>query len=293
MGVFKRSISLALGGGGARGFAHIGVLKVLEREKIPIEFIVGTSMGAIVGAVYAQLLDSTAVEEKFKSLLKNPSFKTTGLDASGKKRLSDNWLDHLARNIKESVAMNVAAYRRSVFGMERLSSTLEFLLEDGLLQETRMPFAAVASDLIDGDEVILNKGSIIEAVTASAALPGYLPPVDTNGRLLIDGAATSPVPIRAAKKLVTKSKVLAIDVSKILPREPELDNIIDIVLQSYQITARHYHDELIKEADFLLQPSVGEFHWSQFDKLDWLIQEGEFAAENALTGIKKLVKGWF
>jgi len=287
----KKPIALALGGGGARGFAHIGVLRVLEKAEIPIAVITGTSMGAIVGAVYAQLLSAEAVEKKFRDLLKSPEFKASGMHYAGKKKLQESWFDQLANQIRERIVVNVASHRKAAINIERLYSALDFLLKDDLIERTKVPFGAVASDLIDGEEVIITKGSIREAVAASAALPGFLPPIDLNSRLLVDGAVTSPVPIRAARALVDEdTKVVAVDVSQELPKEPKLDNIIDLVLRSYHITAKCYHEELIKEADVLVQPRVKDFHWSEFDKIEWLINEGQFAAEEKLEEIEDATK---
>jgi len=288
--VKRKPIALALGGGGARGFAHIGVLRVLQREKVPLSVIVGTSMGAVVGATYAQLTNVEAVERKFRGLLDSPIFKSSGMHFVGKKKISESWFDQLANHIRDRFVINIAANKKAAVDIDRLYEALDFLIEDELVERTKIPFAAVSCDLVDGEEVIINKGRIRDAVAASAALPGFLPPVDLNSRFLIDGAATSPVPIRAAKCLSLHDKVVAVDVSQSLSQNPKMENVIDIVLRSSSITARCYHDELIKEADVLIQPQVGEFHWSAFDKIDWLIKEGEFAAEEKLDEILRASK---
>jgi NTE family protein len=284
----KKSICLALGGGGARGFAHIGVLKVLEREKIPISQIVGTSMGAIVGAVYAQSGDIQLVETKFRELMTSPVFKSSGMAYADQQRVAEGWFYQLAEHVHNHIVINIGKHTKSVASAERLKRVLSFLLQDDLIENTHIPFAAVATDLYKGSEVILESGPIIRAVAASSALPAYLPPVSINGLLLVDGASTSPVPIRAAKKL-SRNKVLAVDVSQTLPAQPKLDNLVDIVLRSYSITARRYHDELVRDADLILQPLVGQFHWSQFDTMDLFIQEGEKTILNSLDDIYGLL----
>ncbi len=279
---------LALGGGGARGFAHIGVLRVLEEEGIEVSQVVGTSMGAIVGAVYAQLGEAKATEEKFLKLMGNNAFRISGLHVADRKKISESWLDHFAHNVRESIAMNIAAHKQSVLAESRLLAPLRFLLRDQLVERTQIPFAAVATDLKSGEEVVLNRGNIIEAVAASASLPGYLPPREINGKLLVDGAATSPVPIRAARSLQQNKKVLAVDVSKNLSKDPALENVIDVVFRSFYITTHRYHDELIREADLLIQPPVGEHHWSEFGKMKWFIHQGEYTAKNQISEIRKL-----
>ena len=285
----KKRIGLALGGGGARGLAHIGVLRVLEREQVPINLITGTSIGAIVGAMYAQNPSAVRIEEKFREFIQNSIFKKSGLEYLHNHHMPESWFSHVAEYLRERLVISIATHRHSAVGIERLNSTVAYLIEDGLIEHTKIPFAAVASDLSEGTDVVLSTGSIRDAVAASAALSGFLPPVDINGRLLVDGAATSPLPIRANKKLGAK-KVIAIDVSQDLDTNPDLDHIIDFVLRSYSITAHRYHDEMVRETDVLLRPEVGHVHWSEFEEIDLLIAEGERAAEKKLEKIQGLCK---
>jgi NTE family protein len=282
-----KSICLALGGGGARGFAHIGALKVLQREKIPISRIVGTSMGAVIGAMYAQYKDIDIVLQKFHDLFSSPIFKSSGMSFVDQQRVAEGWFYQLAEHVQDHIVINLGKHTKSVASVKRLYDVLAFLLLDEAIEFTKIPFAAVATDLHLGTEVILNAGPVIKAVAASSALPGFLPPVKIDGRLLIDGASTSPVPIRAAKKL-SKSKIVAVDVSQTLTKEPKLDNLVDIVLRSYSITARHYHDELVQDADLLIQPLVGRFHWSQFENINLVIQEGERTMAQSLGDLYRL-----
>ena len=292
--MFKRKpIVLALGGGGARGFAHIGVLRVLEREKIPIHRIIGTSMGAVVGGIYSQKPDVAALEEKFRHLLASPSFKSSGMLYVGKKRIEESWFDQFANHVKEQIVVNVASFKKSVVTIDRLYSALDVLLKDEVIEKTVLPFAAVASDLLTGEEVVISYGPIRDAVAASAAIPGFFPPTVINGRQLIDGAATSAVPVKAARSLAKRSKIVAVDVSSNLSQKPKLDNILDIVLRSHSITARCYHDEMIKGPDYLIQPDVGDFHWSEFVDIDRIIKKGEMAAEVHIDGIIKGCKFGF
>ena len=285
----NRKTGLALGGGGARGLAHIGVLRVLEREQVPINLIAGTSIGAIVGAMYAQNPDTDKIEKKFRQFVASPIYKNSGMEYLDKKHMSESWFGNVAEYLRERLVINIATHRHSAVGLERLTNTIAFFINDGLIEHTKIPFAAVASDLVEGEEVVLSSGSIREAVAASAALPGFLPPMELNGRLLVDGAATSAVPIRAAKELGAH-KTIAVDVSQDLTPNPDLDHVIDFVLRSYSITAHCYHDNMVRQADVLLRPKVGHVHWSRFNEIDWLIAEGERVAEKGLQRIRQLRK---
>ncbi len=288
MPIFKRPLSLALGGGGARGFAHIGVLRVLERERIPIKSIVGTSMGAIVGALYAQSLNSHEVEDKIKLFLKSPLFAQSHNAISKQKSLS--LLDYIASELCEHLKDSDKMRQITATMDAEMSRSLGSLLGAADIRSCATPFAAVASDLRTGREVILSKGPLALSVLASSAMPGFLSPVSLDGYLLTDGAATSAVPIRAARSLWPRHKVLAVDVSSQLSSNPPLDNAVHVILRSSAITGFHYHNELVNEADVLLQPRVKLFSWSEFDNLDDFIAEGEQAALKKLTEIKKVVR---
>ncbi|MDZ7721611.1 MAG: patatin-like phospholipase family protein [candidate division KSB1 bacterium] len=283
---------MALGGGGARGFAHLGVLRVLEREKIPIDRIVGTSMGAIVGAMYAQSGSIENVISNFQQYLEqNRSDPPARKEKKNKKSESQRWFDTLATRFRDQVLLGKGS-KKTHLDPEDMIFALEILLREQPIEETRIPFAAVATDVLTGDEVILSSGPITSAVAASSALPGVLPPVEYEGKLLIDGAATSSVPVRAAKKLIKHKKIIASDVSAELSEKPRLDNAVDIVMRNSRITSKYYRDELVKEADVLIQPQVGNFHWSHFDHLQEFIRQGEKAAEIKLSEIRRAAR-WF
>jgi NTE family protein len=287
--IFKRPISLALGGGGARGFAHIGVLRILERENIPIKGIAGTSMGAIVGALYAQKQNSHRVEEALKDFIQSPLFQNTTAAAKQQKKPT-SFLDFMAielcEQLKDSVKMRQTIQRMD----QEMQQALDLLLGTGDIYDCRLPFAAIASDLRTGSEIVLTTGPISRAVFASAAMPGVFSPVSIDGYLLSDGAATSAVPIRAARSMWPRTKVLAVDVSSKLSTFPPLDNALQIVLRSSAISGHCYHNELVKEADILLQPHVKLFSWSEFDSFEDFVAEGEQAAIKALKKIKRTVR---
>ncbi len=173
---------------------------------------------------------------------------------------------------------------------EGMTAALSELLSQDDIRECRIPFAAVASDLLSGEEVVLSQGPIVAAVLASSALPGVLSPVAIGDYLLVDGAATSAVPVRAAKKLAARSKVVAVDVSSQLSPHPDTDNIVQIIMRSSAITGKYYHEVLIREADVLVQPHVKLFSWSEFSNVEDFIAEGEQAAMKQLARIKKAVR---
>ncbi len=289
--LFKKPISLVLGSGGARGLAHLGVLRVLEREKIPIKQIVGTSMGAVVGAAYAQTRDINTVEQKFRDLIDDSRTYKGTKSYNGINKDHEGWFEQLSSQIKEQITMNIALFRNSLFSTEKLRVPVKYILDDSNIEDTKIPFTAISTDLLKGSMVLHKSGPIIQAVISSASIPGFFPPIKMDDTILVDGAYSAPVPITIAKQFHPHTKVVAVDVSGSLESKPDLDNSIDIVLRSYSISSMLYHNQMIKQADVLIQPEVSTFHWSEFEKIDYFITEGIEKAEKALKNIKSFM--WF
>lgn len=286
--MFKHRLALALGSGGARGFAHIGVLKVLERAGIPISQIVGTSMGAIIGGLYAQTRNTHVVEEKLKLFLKSPLFKQNQSEAANQKS-AGSWMEYIAETLSEQLRPNETKERMQRMNIE-MRNTLQELFPQPLIEQCLIPFAAVASDLRSGAEVVQTHGSIAEAVFASSAMPGVFAPVQKGDYLLVDGAATSSVPVHAARALAPSAKIIAVDVSSSLAPFFDEQNIVSVILRSSAVTGMWHHRDLVKEADVLIEPHVKLFSWSEFSNMDDFIAEGEQAALQKLPQIKKAMR---
>lgn len=286
--MFRRpKVGLALGGGGARGLAHIGVLKVFDREKIPVHIITGTSAGSLIGAMYAQNLNGILIENKIQNYLKTPLFKKTGIDRINKKKEFDNFFAQIVTRFKERLVINLAYRRTSLVNNKRFLSSLEYLLNKENIEDAKIPLGIVASDLMSGQDVLFRSGDIIMAVAASSSLPGFLPPVEISDYRLLDGCITQLVPIKAAFEMGADI-VIAVDISLDLDFRLKFDNMIDIIMRASQMTSHGYNMLQLKKADLVIKPGVGQFHWSEFDQIDVIIREGEQAAEQALSILKKI-----
>ncbi|MDZ7343954.1 MAG: patatin-like phospholipase family protein [candidate division KSB1 bacterium] len=285
----KLRVGLALGGGGARGMAHIGVLKVLEANQIKLEAIAGTSIGAILGAAYALHPDAKALEERTIAFINAPQFKESGLDLFKKKKAAENFFGQVAKYVKERVVINLAHSRPSLVGAWRVSRAVDFMLEDKNFEDCRIPFACVATDLITGEEIVFRKGSLRKAVAASMSIPGFLPPINYNSHLLVDGAVVAPVPVNACK-LLGAEVVIAVDVSQGLGGTGAFDNVIDIIFRASTITSQKYNQTLLAKADVIIRPEVGEVHWSEFHSVGVMVAEGERAAKMMLPEIQHLLE---
>ena len=280
-----------MGGGGARGLAHVGVINVLQREKIPIHYIVGSSMGALIGGIFAQNPEYGSLDKKVRSFLNGPGFKKLGVNNFKKKgeKDPDDVLRQLTRKVKRQLIINLAANRLALLKAERLSLAITSLLNNSLIEDCIIPFACIASDLRSGQSVIFKSGQIRSAVEGSSAIPGFIPPVKYNGHILIDGAVSNNFPVDVVRDMGANFTI-AIDVSLNFDENAKVNNVIDLVIRSTQITIRHLDHQLKKQADYVIRPDVGNVHWSEFNRVDELIQKGEEAAELVIPEIKKHLK---
>lgn len=285
----KSKVALALGGGGARGCAHIGAIKILERENIPIDLIVGTSIGAVIGAIYATLGDAQKLEERFQDFLKSEEFLKSGLDLFKRKEPVENFFGQVATHIKQRIVVNLAQSKSSLVGGQRLQRAMDFLIPQGRIEDTKIPFYPIASNILNGEQVLFWEGDMRTIVGASASIPGFLPPYEVNGYLLVDGSVVCPIPVEPARDLGA-DVVIAIDVGQKLNENPDLSNVINIIFQTNHMTARHYHLHLLKQADVVIRPNVGLVHWSEFKLLNYMIEEGERVTEEALPKIREVIK---
>jgi len=285
---------LALGGGGARGLAHVGVLKVLQKEGIKISGIAGTSMGALVGAMFAYYGDATEVEGLFRKFLKSKFHEKFGKTFFV---LSENpEAYHLPKKIIEKLGRGYiylkAVSRNAVFSQNILKDTMSFLLPDVDFRNLKIPFVCVSTDLVSGKEIIFKEGKLHPAVLASSLIPGIVEPIKMNGMILVDGSTTSMVPVAAARNTLVKnslrkrSKVIAVDVSMELQRDAEPATAFEVALRSGEISNNYLTKACLNESDFVIHPNVGRTNWANFEKLDELIKAGESAARKFLVRLR-------
>jgi len=276
-----------LSGGGARGLAHLGVLKVLEEENIKFDMIVGCSFGALIGGMYAQTPDASELELRLKKFRRTDHFKNLGVRALRKPALqSDDFLKQFARNLRERVLLNVIVNRISVLRQDRLIGAVNYLVGNGRMEDTTIPFACNATDLVSGKGILLTKGDIRKAIAASTTIPGYFPPVETDSQRLVDGAVTHNLPVKFAKALGA-TFTIAVDVHPLLREEEDFRNVFDIIIRTSTITASQLTEESLERADILISPQVDDFFWYDFDRADDLIRAGEEATYSKIEEIRK------
>ena len=283
-------IGIALGGGGARGLAHAGILKVLEQEGIRIHSVSGASVGSIVGAMYAQNPDADAMIERFKATLDEGFYRQLGLKhLRPNSAQEESFLLQASRNIKRRIVINLAQSRTALLKEFRLSKVLSRLIDEGDIKDTKIPLAIVATSLHTGEDIVFRNGDILNAIAASSAIPGFLPPIPYNEDLLTDGGVSSPVPVHL---LCDMGAHMTIGVDISMREYPALEepNAIDIISRAEMITSRNLARMMSDTADVTISPDTRDVHWSEFSRFDELIQAGMESAKEKLPEIKKAIR---
>ncbi|MBW2478695.1 MAG: patatin-like phospholipase family protein [Deltaproteobacteria bacterium] len=196
-------LGLVLGGGGARGLAHIGVLNMLERNNIAIDMIVGTSIGALVGAAYATNPDAGALKQRILEVIGSSGDCAKGLKLLGRMQWDEGtkneWFNRIYRFAQKEVFLSLAMFKNALLSVEDMRDTVEAFVSDINIEQTTIPFAVSAVDLYTGEQIFLKQGGLIEAVMASCAVPGFMPPLACDGHLLVDGGIANSLPADLAR----------------------------------------------------------------------------------------------
>ena len=287
----KKRVGLALGGGGARGLAHIGVLRVLEKEEIPIDLIAGTSVGALVGGAYASGSSSEELQKKTEAYLNSHEFRSSAIrafeaaHAKGEISLAQKIETYLRNHFYLIQAM----FKPGILSNEDFQVTIDYFIPDIQIEETRIPFRAVATDLVSGGEITFSEGSLRQAVMASCAVPGAMMPLEEGERLLSDGGVICRVPSSVARR-EGADIVIAVVVDRVIGSE-ELRTVVDVYLRVSEIMGERLKQYELADADVVILPEVGESHWSSFSQAMTLVDEGEKAARAKLDEIRRLIPG--
>ena len=285
-----KKFGLALGGGGARGLAHIGVLKVLEQNKIKIHSVTGCSMGAIVGGLYAYYGNSKQVEDFILEIVNHPKFIELGIEKLSEKNNKPNknyfeqFYDYIGKRVQALKALN----RLSYFD-EQITNEMYKVIPDVPIENFKIKFSAIATDLLSGEEINFTAGSLRKVIQASSAIPGIFPPVKYQNYFLIDGSASESVPAAKVRDLGA-DRVLAVDVTREIKIIEEPQNVFEILYRAEDISSYHLSMVRLREADLVIRPKVRHLSWADFDMTSEIIAAGEQAALANLDEIKKLAK---
>ena len=255
----RPKVGLALGGGFARGLAHIGVIKVFEEEGIPIDYVAGTSIGACIGAAYCSGVSAKELEE-ISALLK---------------------FSHFAR---------FSLSRLGLWNNDRLATLLNKILKVKTFEELKIPLAITATDFVTGDPVVFCSGPLIDPVRASCAYPAIFLPVKIDGRLMVDGLLAHPVPSTPLKQMGA-DKVAAVYFSSHWVQEGGPKHFLDVIGQCFSIAQANVSTFWQANTDVLIEPEVAQFPYDAFHRCADLVKAGENAARLLVPKMKEWFEG--
>lgn len=251
----RKKTALVLGGGAARGLAHLGVLKVLRREGLKFDMVMGTSIGALFAAVWALGLDLRKVEEK--------ALRTTAKDI-----------------------LDVTISRIGLCKGNKVEYLIKETLENRQFEDIKIPLFVVTTDIEAGKPAMHSSGNLHEIIKASCAIPGIFMPVKINNRIMVDGGITSNIPVAFAKSRGA-THVIASDVGYCI-REGGMNNMLNIIIQAIQIMGERLNVYDTRKADIVIRPELGEIDQTEFHKAKEIILKGEEAADLYIKKIKRL-----
>ncbi len=264
----KRKVGLALGSGAARGLAHIGVLEVLEKEGIPIDMIAGTSVGALIGALYAQRRGINEIKNLVIDL--------------GSRRFT--------------LLADLAIPKTGLIKGRKINRVLGSIIGDVKFRDLRVPFACIATDIITGEEVVINQGLVREGVRASGSIPIVFAVAEWQGRYLVDGGLVNPVPVSVLKEMgadfiiavnVTpdvRQRIHRLNEEQLEAKEP---NIFNVIMQTVYITGYRAVKSSLSGADVVIEPQVTHIGWGDFHRAEECILQGALATQGSIPEIKR------
>jgi len=291
----NKKVTLALGGGGARGLAHLGIIEVLQAHGFEFSRIVGVSMGALVGALTATGQSSAEIQKQALRYLLSERFRehqetlfgmSNGTGAAGENGYFA-WYYQIQKFLRANSLFRRIITQPGMLPGVLLDDVVEHLVEDCNIEDLPIPFTAVAVDLISGHQVMLESGPVRAAVCGSSSLPGIFPPVEYNGMQLCDTGTFCSLPARIAKSYGPEP-VVAVEVSTDVVPGVRAVSALDALIRVDEIGENYWRKQVRPHADVLLQPNVAHVPWYDFTAAPRLIELGRKAALQNLRLIEDL-----
>lgn len=286
---FDIRIGVALGGGAARGLAHVGVLRALQQADIPVHVVTGTSIGALIGAGYAATVDAADLEFRIRDYVTSDEFKQNRLSFLRESKSKRGHLSYSVANlIRRGIVYGTSTLKGSFLSAENFARSMAKVVPDIPIEETRLVFGAVALDVRAAQKVVLSRGSLRRAVAASSAIPGLLPPIPVGERLLVDGGWIDKVPVLTAYRLGA-DVVIAVDISAEYEGSADADRGVDVMMRANAIRDSVMVRLSCRMADVVVEPAVKRIHWADFSALDRMIVAGDDAVRGRLDVIRRRI----
>ena len=282
-------IALSLGGGGVRSLAHIGVLRVIEKEGIPIDYLCGTSMGAVLGAHYALYKNVDELEKVALKIVNEKQIRDLEMlarksEPEEKKAL----IEKLSLFVKDLFLWNLSAIKKSALETEKIEPYIKQVVGEHRFEDTKIPFACWLTDLSTGEEFIVDKGPMAHILAGSCAIPGIFTPVEFQNRLFIDGGIVSPVSANVGRKMGADFVIIC-DVDSGNPSS-NFENGMNIMFQADYIRSQELTKLKNQTADFVIHPAVKSISWASFSMAKECIKKGEEKAQALVDDLKSQIR---
>lgn len=285
------SFGLALASGGARGLAHAGVLAVLEEEGLRPAAIAGTSMGSIVGGLYAEYPNAAVTWRRLRHYVLDTDFAAAwqafvAKDSAGGEEASASRVQEIWEFIQRKLVALRTVTRPNLVEQERLRGPLQDLFRSRRFSDLKIPFATVAVDLVSGRKIVFDGGDLIEAVYASSAIPAVFPPLERDGMMICDGGAAYRTPVDECRGL-GPTVVVAVDIPAFEPSSFQTG--LDIIMRNNAIARQRLNEFVLARADLVIRPPVQDVHWADFRAGETCRERGAEAARLAVPALRELL----
>lgn len=286
-------VCLALGGGGARGIAHLGAIAAVRETSIEVERFVGVSIGALAGALCAFDPNIDRVISRTTQYLTSAEFraKQEAMFGTAKPKTVEEeglfaWYERVKGYLRGRSMMSRIFRRPSLLPAALVRDIVECLVPDADISDTDIPLNIVAVDLLTGHRVVLQSGPVRDAILASTAIPGIFPPVEFDGMLLCDIGVFESLPTAVAASYA-RDLTFAVDVGPDLGQIDKCETALDVLMRMDEIAERQHRRETLASADLVIRPEVSDVQWFDFTRPDHLIDAGRRAGRAALDGFRR------
>ncbi len=281
-------LGIALGGGGVRGAAHVGVLQEIDSAGIKIDRIAGVSAGAVIGCLYAYSLDGKWVEDHFRNIWSSQSL--SGLTS---KTFFDNgstksFVGGVKRTLTDYVIALISLHRNSLIKNDQLREILELLVPVDNFDQLKIPLKIISTDIASGKDVISEEGNLIDALIKSCSIPGIMEPVIEGQRVIVDGGVSMPIPI--SPLLESCDVTVAVDIGVYKFDSLKNPNAKSIKIRSDIITSNRLKLKQVSDADLVIRPDTNGLHWSRFDAGEILLENGKIEGRKQISNLNNLIK---
>ena len=282
-------LTLVLGGGGFKGLAHLGVLTVLEEERLPVERVVGTSVGALIGGAWCALGGARQTTAAVDAFLASEGLQGRGLVGFRRREGRVPLMRRVLAGIRRQVALERIFRRNSALGGQAVRLIVRHLLPPVDVADVGRPLAVCALDLVSGEPVVITRGDLRTAVTGSSAVPGFFPPVEWAGSLICDAGIVDNRPVAAGRELAV-GPVVAVDLSGgLAPLRPDATGL-ELLLRAQEVSTRLANRRRAAQADLVLRPDLGGRHWLDSSHLPQVVEAGAAAVRDALPALRALLE---